>query len=266
MVPGLTSADPCVEWRGLYPPYRFAAAAKTMANWKSDLEFQYPSHEITVHSQRMPAKRNGLRMRRVASRLSGLSTLRQAATAPMHLAERTPAVSFLCTSRLLELREQDVCTLTHYGVNFLNDRALRFIDLAPDTWWLFPVFQVSQGEYRWPAEHVNLAETTDLLIGAAVASAYDDVLHGTFPLASDHLPRAVFEDHAEVGALNKVLMDSRLRPRQIPSPRPRARREATDRPTRHRTRLGTRNPTLGCRAHLRPPALVPPPANPLGDP
>lgn len=40
-------------------------------------------------------------------------------------------------------------------------------------------------------EHVNLAEATDLLIGAAVASAYDDVLHGTFPLASDHLPRAV---------------------------------------------------------------------------
>lgn len=150
VVPGLTSADPCVEWRELYPPYRFAAAAKTMANWKSDLEFQDPSHEITVHFQRMPTKRSGLRMGRVASRLSGLSTLRQAATVAMHLAERTPAVSFLCASRLLELREQDVCTLTHYGVNFLNDRALRFIDLAPDTWWLFPVFQVSHGEYRWP--------------------------------------------------------------------------------------------------------------------
>lgn len=51
VVPGLTSADPCVEWRELYPPYRFATAAKTMANRKSDLEFQCPSHEITVHFQ-----------------------------------------------------------------------------------------------------------------------------------------------------------------------------------------------------------------------
>lgn len=90
VVPGLTSADPCVEWRELYPPYRFAAAAKTMANWKSDLEFQDPSHEITVHFQRMPTKRSGLRMGRVASRLSGLSTLRQAATVAMHLCRTHP--------------------------------------------------------------------------------------------------------------------------------------------------------------------------------
>lgn len=208
VVPGLTSADPSVDWRELYPPYRFAAAAKAMADWKSDLEFQYPSHEMTVHFQHMLAQRSGLRMGRVVSRLSGLSTLREAATIPMHLAGRTPAVSFLCASRLLDLREQDACALTHYGVNFLNDRALRFIDPDPDMWWLFPMFRVSQGEYRWPAEHVNLIEATDLLISAAVASAYDDVLHGTGPLASDHLPRALFEDRAEVGALNKVLKDS----------------------------------------------------------
>ncbi|MFI0263797.1 hypothetical protein ACH4OW_32805 [Streptomyces sp. NPDC017056] len=111
----------------------------------------------------------------------------------MPLAERTPAVSFLCASRLLDLREQDACALTHYGVNFLNDRAFRYIDPAPDMWWLFPTFLVSQGEYRWPAKRVNIGEATDLLIGAAVASAYDDVLHGTGPLASDHLPRALFE-------------------------------------------------------------------------
>jgi hypothetical protein len=208
VVPGLTSADPSVDWRELYPPYRFAAAAKAMADWESDLEFQYPTHEVTVHFQLMLAKRSGLRLGRVVSRLSGVSTLREAATMPMHLAERTSAVSFMCASRLRDLREEDVCALTHYGVNFLDDRAIRFIDPDRDMWWLFPVFQVSQGEYRWPAEHVNLDEATDLLIGAAVASAYDDVLHGMGPLASDHLPRALFEDHGEVGALNKILKDS----------------------------------------------------------
>ncbi|KNB54182.1 hypothetical protein AC230_02070 [Streptomyces caatingaensis] len=67
---------------------------------------------------------------------------------------------------------------------------------------------MSQGEYRWPAEHVNLNEATDLLISAAVASAYDDILHGTGPLASDHLPRTLLEDQGEVEALNKVLRDS----------------------------------------------------------
>ena len=51
-----------------------------------------------------------------------------------------------------------------------------------------------------------------------------------------------------------------------PSPRPRARREATGRATRHRTWLRSRHSTLGCRARLRPPALVPPVADPLGDP
>ncbi|MBU3864225.1 hypothetical protein KN815_09095 [Streptomyces sp. 4503] len=208
MVPGLTSDAPSVDWRELYPPYRFAAAAKAMANWESDLEFQYPSHELTAHFQHTLAERSGLRMGRVVSRQSGLSTLREAATKPMHLAERTPAVSLMCASHLLDLREEDVCSLSHYGVNFLGDRAVRFVDPDRDMWWLFPVFQVSRGEYRWPAEHVNLDEATDLLLGAAVASAYDDVLHGTGPLASDHLPRALFEDRGEVDALNKVLKDS----------------------------------------------------------
>ncbi|WP_157868482.1 hypothetical protein [Streptomyces caatingaensis] len=208
VVPGLTSADPSVDWRELYPPYRFAAAAKAMAGWESDLEFQPPSHETTVHFQRMLAKRSGLRMGRVVSRLSGFSALREAAAVPMHLATRTPAVSLLCASYLLDLREEDVCALTHYGVNFLEDRALRFIDPDRNMWWCFPVFQVSQGEYRWPAEHVNLNEATDLLISAAVASAYDDILHGTGPLASDHLPRTLLEDQGEVEALNKVLRDS----------------------------------------------------------
>ncbi|MFF4501569.1 hypothetical protein [Streptomyces sp. NPDC001401] len=208
VVPGLTSADPTVDWRELYPPYRFTAAAKAMADWKSDLEFQYPSHEVTVHFQHTLAKRSRLRMGRVASRPSGLSTLREAATVPMHLADRTPAVSLMCASHLLDLREEDVCALSHYGVNFLGDRAVRFVAPDRDMWWLFPVFQVSQGEYRWPAEHVTLDEATDLLIGAAVASAYDDILHGTGPLASDHLPHASLEDRGEVEALNKVLKDS----------------------------------------------------------
>lgn len=208
VVPGLTSDDPSVDWRELYPPYRFAAAAKAMADWESDLEYQYPSHEMTVHFQQMLAKRSGLRMGRVVARPSGLSTLREAATKPMHLAERTPAVSLMCASHLLDLREEDVCALSHYGVNFMGDRAVRFVDPDRDMWWLFPVFQVSLGEYRWPAEHVNLDEATDLLLGAAVASAYDDILHGTGPLASDHLPRALFEDRGQVEALSKVLKDS----------------------------------------------------------
>ncbi|MFF1794700.1 hypothetical protein ACFVXQ_10850 [Kitasatospora sp. NPDC058263] len=208
VVPGLTSSDPSVDWKELYPPYRFAAAAKAMAGWESDLEFQYPSHEATVHFQHMLAVRSGLAMGRVTSGLLGVSTLREAATAPMHLAGRTPAISFMCASRLLGLREEDVCSLAHYGANFLDDRAIRFLDPERDMWWLFPVFQVSRGEFRWPTKHVNLDEASDLLIAAAVASVYDDVLHGVGPLGSDHLPHAVFQDHGEVAALNKILKDS----------------------------------------------------------
>lgn len=70
------------------------------------------------------------------------------------------------------------------------------------------MFQVSRGEYRWPAEHVNLDEATDLLLGAAVASAYDDILHGVGPLDHDHLPRTLFDDVGQAEALNQVLRDS----------------------------------------------------------
>ncbi|MFE2972726.1 hypothetical protein ACFXKC_56255 [Streptomyces sp. NPDC059340] len=208
VVPGLNSDDPSVDWKELYPPYRFVTAAKAMTGWETDLEFQYPSHEATVHFQHMLAKRSGLQMGSVASRLSDLSTLREAATAPLHLSARTPAVSLMCASRLLALRERDVCSISHYGVNFLGERATRFIKPDRDMQWLFPVFQVSQGEYRWPAEHVGLDEATDLLIGAAVASAYDDILHGVGPLAHDHLPRSLFDDVGQVEALNQVLKDS----------------------------------------------------------
>ncbi|MER5842599.1 hypothetical protein ABT099_20255 [Streptomyces prasinus] len=69
------------------------------------------------------------------------------------------------------------------------------------------MFQASRGKYRWPAEHVTLGEATDLLVGAAVASAYDDVLHGVGPLAQGHLPRSLFGDVGEVEALNRVLKD-----------------------------------------------------------
>lgn len=55
---------------------------------------------------------------------------------------------------------------------------------------------------------MNIDEATDLLLYTAVASAYDDVLHGVGPLAFDHLPRSLFEDGGEVEALNKALKDS----------------------------------------------------------
>ncbi|MFF5106125.1 hypothetical protein [Streptomyces sp. NPDC000134] len=79
VVPGLHPDAPSVDWKELYPPYRFAAAAKAMTGWETDLEFQYPSHEATVHFQHMLAKCSGLRMGSVASRLSDLSTLQEAA-------------------------------------------------------------------------------------------------------------------------------------------------------------------------------------------
>ena len=44
---------------------------------------------------------------------------------------------------------------------------------------------------------------------------------------------------------------SRLRPRQVPSPRPATRRQARDRASPDRAWLGARTSALGCRAHLR---------------
>lgn len=69
------------------------------------------------------------------------------------------------------------------------------------------MFQVSRGKYWWRAEHVPLEEATDLLVGAAVASAYDDVLHGVGPLAQGHLPRSHFGGVGEGEAVNRVITD-----------------------------------------------------------
>ncbi|MEU0772092.1 sensor histidine kinase [Streptomyces albogriseolus] len=81
VVLGLHPEAPPVDWKELYPPYRFAAAAKATAGWETDLEFQHSSHEATVHFQHMLAKRSGLRMGSVASCVRPLHPLgsRQAA-------------------------------------------------------------------------------------------------------------------------------------------------------------------------------------------
>ncbi|PSM42896.1 hypothetical protein C6Y14_11945 [Streptomyces dioscori] len=55
---------------------------------------------------------------------------------------------------------------------------------------------------------MGLGAATHLLVGAAVASAYDDIMHGMGPLPHDRLPRSLFGDVGQVEALNQVLKES----------------------------------------------------------
>jgi hypothetical protein len=69
--------------------------------------------------------------------------------------------------------------------------------------WLFAVFQVSQGEYRWPVEHMGGDEATDLLTGAAVASAYDDTCTALAPSpATTFLPSPAVVETVQVDQLD----------------------------------------------------------------
>ena len=93
---------------------------------------------------------------------------------------------------LLRERREEIVTLSHFGLIFVDEGALRFV--RPDrwwvggNWWLFPPLEVVDGQYRWPADRIDIDQATTLLCASAVSAAFDDIMLGTGPLTTGHLP------------------------------------------------------------------------------
>jgi hypothetical protein len=113
--------------------------------------------------------------------------------------------------KLPEERTTIPCSIPFFGSNFVGEGALRLV--RPDNWWiegnwwLFPPLRVFSGNYGWPIERINQDEATELFLGAALSSALDDILYGTGPLTSSHLPEAPMRDEAERMAINRHLKE-----------------------------------------------------------
>jgi hypothetical protein len=116
-------------------------------------------------------------------------------------------IPLLSADRLHRERHSDVRSISHFGSLLIEIDGYRLLDPeAPDyPWWFFPPLKViNDGVYGWPAKHLTLDEATDLFIGCAISSAYDDVVHGVGPLGRDHLPAAPFREPDETAALNDM--------------------------------------------------------------
>ncbi|SFN47989.1 hypothetical protein SAMN04489713_102153 [Actinomadura madurae] len=193
-IPGLHSRESITSWQEMYPPLRFAEAARALSAWGVEEIVSWPSPALLHLLHRELEARTSLRMGRIMSDISKLNSIRECANTPLHYSERIPSLTLLYSSKLFMDREVEPHRLSHFGVNFIGSDALRYVDPDQDAWWMFPPLRVIQGGYQWPAERVNDSEATILLIGSAVSAAFDEVVHSTAPLGLDHLPAREFTD------------------------------------------------------------------------
>ncbi|WP_327663645.1 MULTISPECIES: hypothetical protein [unclassified Streptomyces] len=214
-LPGLQKGVTSVDWHEMYPPYRFLFAATVMGD-----RGKYP-HEESVSTRPdtttvesffdAVTEATDFRMGRIDSKLSVDSTVRDTAHTPRHLVDRIPGMTLLFSERLQEERTQDIRSISHFGALWINPDGIRLLRHEDEDfpWWFFPPLQVADdGEYKWTSDRLTIDDATDLLIGAAISSAHDDIVHQIGPLTRDHLPSSVFNDAAEVDALNYALEKS----------------------------------------------------------
>ncbi|NEB82226.1 hypothetical protein G3I40_44495 [Streptomyces sp. SID14478] len=214
-LPGLQKGVTSVDWREIYPPYRFIFAASIMGD-----KGNY-SHEESVSTRPDAAtvksffdavtEATSIRMGVIDSKLSSDSTIRDTALAPKHFSERIPGMTLLFSERLQEERTQDIRSISHFGSLWINVEGIRLLRHTDSDfpWWFFPPLQVADhGEFKWTSDRLDIDEATDLCIGSAISSAYDDIVHRVGPLTCNHLPASIFDDTAELNALNYVLKNS----------------------------------------------------------
>ncbi|MEU4383354.1 hypothetical protein [Micromonospora echinofusca] len=209
VVPGLHPGGAVIKWAELDPPTRFLHAARTLSRRPVELE-SVPATAATVASchEQWEAE-TGLRIGRVGTDLTDLSTLREAVRRPAHPIEALPNATLVYAARLHQERAETLHTISHFGLNFVGEGALRFVN--PDSfghegnWWLFPPLRVIEDDYCWPSEQMDQDDATNLLVGAAVSAALDDVLYGVGPLHIEHLPLAVLRSPGELAGLNDIL-------------------------------------------------------------
>jgi len=208
VVPGLHLGANTVTWDEFHPVRRFTITARSLAHHRSQLERSKPTGETirAFHAEIEAA--TGLRMGRVDSELSSATSLSEAAQ-PAHFSEIIPNMVLAYAQKLHEERTTIRCSIPFFGSNFVGEGALRLV--RPDSWWiegnwwLFPPLRVFSGNYGWPIERINQDEATELFLGAALSSALDDIVYGTGPLTSSHLPGAPLRDEAERMAINRHL-------------------------------------------------------------
>jgi hypothetical protein len=216
VVPGLYSGAGTVTWEELHPVRRFTAAARSLARHQSALEHAWPDNELIHAFYAEIEAATGLRTGRVDARLSAAASLQEAvrprsSRGEISCTEIIPDMTLAYAKRLHEERRTTPVSLAFYGLNFVGEGALRFVNPeswgTENNWWLFPPLRVSSGQYYWPEASINMDEATDLFLGVAVSSALDDIVHGTGPLSSGHLPTVPLRDDGERTAINGVLQD-----------------------------------------------------------
>jgi hypothetical protein len=206
-VPGLHPDLTTVAWRELYPPSRFVLAASALADHRVEMEHLHPTIASVEAFHAELAAITGLRLGRVEAPLTTFASVTEALGTPAHLADIVPNVTLVFAKELVAERRSSVVALSHFGLNFVGEGALRFItaDMWSDNWWLFAPLRVADGEYLWP-EQIGQDHATDFLIGAAVAGAFDDAIHGVGPLSGRHLPSSLLQNDADL-----ALIEDRIR-------------------------------------------------------
>ncbi|MDX3542483.1 hypothetical protein PV729_00935 [Streptomyces europaeiscabiei] len=210
-LPGLNKGVRTIDWRELYPPYRFLFAAAEMAERRiykhSEAVNARPTIDHVSNFYSTVTRETDIRVGSIDCQLTEDSDLRDIADPRRSFAQRMMGVPLLSSDRLHGERRADVRSISHFGSLLIDMDGYRLLDPeAPDyPWWFFPPLKViNDGVYGWPAKRLSLDEASDLLIGSAISSAYDDVVHGVGPLGRDHLPAAPFRDPDETAALNDM--------------------------------------------------------------
>ncbi len=211
-LPGFHRGVTSIDWRELYPPYRFMFAAVTLrksgayAHSEADTARPLPEHvddffrEVTTETD--------VRVGSIDSILTRDAALRDTSDPTQGFAERIPRMILLFASLLNQERTQDVAAISHFGSYMIDPAGIRLLD--PDAsdypWWFFAPFRViNNGVFGWPDKRLDIDASTDLFIGSAISSAYDDIVHSVGPLDVGHLPADCFRDPDEVNALNDIL-------------------------------------------------------------
>jgi hypothetical protein len=213
-VPGLSRGVASVDWRELYPPYRFVFAAYVMGRSDVSVDWEHatnsPSPEELQKFFAEVTRRTDLRIGSIDSVLSADLSLRAAADSQRPFSERIPGMSLLYAAKLNEERMRNVRSISYFGSIMTSADGVRLADPEGKDypWWFFPPLRATDaGEFIWPSDRLNIDQATDLLLGSAFSAAYDDVVYNTGPLSRDHLPAGMFEDPGDFGVLNSSIRE-----------------------------------------------------------
>jgi hypothetical protein len=213
-VPGLSRGVASIDWRELYPPYRFIFAAYVMGRssvsgeWGTEGEGPSPGQLQEFFDE--VARRTDIRMGSIDLILTADPSLRAIANSERHFLERIPAMTLLYAAKLNEERARNARSISHFGPVMTSPDGIRLLDQdAKDyPWWFFPPLRATgDGKVMWPSDRLNIDEATDLLLASAFSAAYDDVVHDTGPLSHDHLPTSMFENSSDLAALNSSIKE-----------------------------------------------------------